>query len=164
MFNKKILILSVVVLVFLSGGYLIYQNFQETIPKETFSETKLDEEVKIQADRDTYTPELSSTVGIGLTPIHTLDRHLETVKFHWHTNYGHFVSWEPPDYKVNLLGDEITNKGEKIYWSYTSKEMDIKKPSVKISLRIEDAKSGQLLTESSLKIYWEDGDIAKVEK
>lgn len=75
-----------------------------------------------------------------------------------------FVSWEPPDYKVNLLGDEITNKGEKVYWSYTSKEMDIKKPSVKISLRIEDAKSGQLLTESSLKIYWEDGDIAKVEK
>ncbi|MBA7634171.1 hypothetical protein ES703_41750 [subsurface metagenome] len=94
MFNKKILILSVVVLVFSSGGYLIYQNFQETIPKETFSETKLDEEVKIQADRDTYAPELSSIVGIGLTPIYTLDRHLETVKFHWHTNYGHFVSWE----------------------------------------------------------------------
>ena len=164
MLNKKILILSVVVLVFLSVGYLIYQNFQETIPKETFSESKLDEEVKIQADRDTYTPELSSTVGIGLTPIYTLDRHLETVKFHWHTNYGHFVSWKLPDYKVNLLGTEVINNGEKIYWSYTSNEMDLKKPFVQISLRIEDAQSGQLLTESSLKIYWEDGDIAKVKK
>ena len=164
MFNKKILILSVVVLVFLSGGYLIYQNFQKTIPKETFSETKLDEEVKIQADRDTYTPELSSTVGIGLTPIHTLSRHPETVKFHWHTNYGHFISWEPPDYKVNLLGTEVINNGEKIYWSYPSSEMDIKKPSVQISLSIEDAQSGQLLTRSILKIDWEDGDIAKVKK
>ena len=164
MFNKKILILSVVVLVFLLGGYLINQNFQETITKETFSENKLDEEVKIQADRDTYTPELSSTVGIGLTPIHTLDRHLETVKFHWHTNYGHFVSWEPPDYKINLLGTEVINNGEKIYWLYPSTEMDIKKPSVQISLSIEDAQSGQLLTMSSLKIDWEDEDIAKVKK
>lgn len=164
MFNKKILILSVVVLVFLSGGYLIYQNFQETIPKETFPETKLDEEVKIQADRDTYTPELSSTVGIGLTPIHTLSRHPETVKFHWHTNYGHFISWEPPDYKVNLLGTEIINNGEKIYWSYPSNEIDIKNPSVQISLSIEDAQSGQLLTRSILKIDWEDGNIAKVKK
>jgi len=56
------------------------------------------------------------------------------------------------------------NNGEKIYWSYPSNEMYIKKSSVQISLSIEDAQSGQLLTRSILKIDWEDGDIAKVKK
>ncbi|GFO97932.1 hypothetical protein ig2599ANME_2143 [groundwater metagenome] len=69
MFNKKILISGFAILVFLSGGYLIYQNFQE--PEKTSSENIFTGEVKIQTDRDNYTPLLSSTVGIGLTPIYT---------------------------------------------------------------------------------------------
>lgn len=56
---------------------------------------------------------MSSTVGIGLTPIYILGRSPETVKFHWRTNYGHFISWEPPDYKVYLLGVEVINNGKK---------------------------------------------------
>lgn len=162
MFNKKILILSFVIIVFLSGGYLIYQNFPES--EKTSSESIFTGEVKIQADRDTYTPILSSTVGIGLTPIYTLDGHPDTVKFHWHTNYGHFVSWGPPDYQVNLLGAEVVNNGEKIFWSYGPDKMDIKKPSVEISLKVEDVESGQFLTESILGIDWVDQNVAKVKK
>jgi hypothetical protein len=121
-------------------------------------------QVKIQADMDTYTPLTSSTVGIGLTPIYTLGRSPETVKFHWHTNYGHFVSWGSPDFKVNELESEVINSGEEIYWSYGANEMDVEKPPVQISLRIEDAQSGQLLAESILEIDWEDRYIAKVKK
>ena len=161
MFNKKILILVSIVLVFLSGGFLIYQTFVES--EKVPSESILTGNVKIQADRDTYTPILSSTVGIGLTPIYTSGRYQGTVKFHWHTSYGHFISWEPPDFKVNLLGAEVINDGEKIFWSYDP-EMDIKKPPVKISLKIEDAESGQLLTESTLEIDWVDQNIAKIDK
>ena len=162
MFNKKILILGFAILVFLSGGYFIYQNFLES--EKTSSEGILTGEAKIQADRDTYTPILSSTVGIGLTPIYTLDRHPDTIKFHWHTNYGHFVSWEPPDFQVNLLGPEVINNGEKIFWAYGPDKMDINKPSVKISLKIEDVESGQFLTESILEIDWLDQNVAKVKK
>lgn len=99
-----------------------------------------------------------------LTPIYTLGRHPETVKYRWHTNYGHFVSWGYPDFKVNKLGPEVINNGEKIYWSYDANEMGIEKPSVQISLRVEDVQSGKLLAESSIEIGWEDKDIAKVKK
>lgn len=122
-------------------------------------------EVKIQTDIDTYTPTLDITVGIGLTPIYTsLGRNPETVKFSWHTNYGEFISWAPPDYKVNELGSEAINNGEKIYWSYSSEDMGVNKPPVRISLNVKDAKSGQVLAESVLEIEWENQDVAKVKR
>ena len=122
----------------------------------------LPEDVTIQIDRDVYTPIMSSTVGIGLTPVNTLERPPETVQFHWRTDYGYFVAWDSPDFKVKLLGTEVINNGEKIYWSYDHDEMGAEKPSVEISLQIEDAQSGQVLAEASLKIGWEDQDTARV--
>jgi len=150
--SKKILILGLVGILCIGSGYIIYQNFQETSP----------EKVKIQTDRDSYTPIMSSTVGIGLVPIYTSERDPESVKFHWRTNYGHFVSWKSPEYKVIPLGTEVINNGEKIYWSYN--EMSEKKPSVHISLTVEDALSGEPLIETCLGIEWEDQHIAKVKK
>ena len=152
MLNKKILILIVIVLALILPIYLV-----ACIPKNN-------EVVKIQTDRDTYIPLMSSTVGIGLTPIYISKRNLDTVKFYWQTSYGYFESWSPPDFKVYLLGEDITNNGEKIYWTYDPNEMGIQKPSVKISLKIEDARSERLLTETSLEINWEDTDTAKVKK
>lgn len=150
--NKKNLIIGLVGILCIASGYVIYQNFQETSY----------EKVKIQTDRDSYTPIMSSTVGIGLVPIYISERDPETVKFHWRTNYGHFVSWESQEYKVIMLGIDVINNGEKIYWSYS--EMSEKKPSVHISLTVEDAVSGEPLVESTLEIEWEDQDIAKVKK
>lgn len=150
MFNKNILILGFAILVLLSGSYLIYQNYLES--GDTSSETILVGVVDIQADRDTYTPTLSSTVGIGLTPIYTLGRDSNSVDFHWHTDYGYFISWESPDFEVNLLGADVIYNGEKLFWSYDPDEIGVEKPPVKISLKTKDAESGQLLTESILEI------------
>ena len=61
-----------------------------------------------------------------------------------------------------MLGIDVINNVEKIYWSYS--EMSEKKPSVHISLTVEDAISGEPLVESTLEIEWEDQDIAKVKK
>ena len=151
MASKKIPILIVVLALILS----VY--LAACIPKNN-------ETVKIQTDRDTYIPLMSTTVGIGLTPIYTSIRNLETVKFHWQTSYGYFESWGPSDFKVYLLGEDVINNGEKIYWTYDPNEMGIQKTSVKISLKIEDAQSERLLTETSLEINWEDTDTAKVKK
>jgi len=122
----------------------------------------LPEDVTIQIDRDVYTPLMSSTVGIGLTPVNTLQRPPEPIQFHWHTDYGYFVAWNSPDFKVKLLGTEVINNGEKIYWSYDPDGMGAEKPSVEISLQIEDAQSGKVLAGASLNIEWEDQDTAKV--
>jgi len=120
------------------------------------------EDITIQIDRDVYTPLMSSTVGIGLTPVNTLEGSPEIVKYHWHTDYGYFVAWDSPDFKVRLLGQEVINNEEKIYWSYDPNEMGTEKPSVEISLQMESARSGRVLAGARLKIEWEDQDTAKV--
>jgi len=149
MFKKKILIIAFIMLVLLLSI--------SCTPNKN-------ESLKIQADRDIYTPLMSSTVGIGLTPEYLSKRNLETVKFHWKTNYGYFISWNSPDFKVNMLGAEVINGGEKIYWSYDPNEIGVNKPDVKISLKIEDTKSEKTLAETNLDIIWEDTGTAKVKK
>ena len=119
-------------------------------------------EVTIQTDRDAYIPIMSSTVGIGLIPVYELERPPETVQLRWSTDYGYFVAWDSPDFKVNLLGTEVINNGEKIYWSYDPGEMGITKPTVGISLQVEHAQSGQVLAEARLEIGWVGKDTAMV--
>ena len=151
--NRKVLVVSVTVFIILSSTYLIYRHSHKASGKV---------QVSIQIDRDTYTPLLSSTVGIGLIPLCSTEKSLEAVRFHWHTSYGHFVSWGPPDYTVITLGTDVVNSGEKIYWSYNPDEMDKSKPIVRISLTVEDALSGRSLVESFLEIGWEEQHVAKV--
>jgi hypothetical protein len=132
------------------------------VPLATQGDDALTEEVAIHTDIDAYIPLMSSTVGIGLIPVHELERPPETLRFHWRTDYGHFVAWDAPDFKVNLLGTEAINDGQKIYWSYDPGEMGAEKPMVEISLQVEDARSGQVLAEARLRIRWEDKDTAMV--
>lgn len=116
----------------------------------------------IQTDRKTYIPLMSSTVGIGLTPIITSEGNPENAQFHWYTDYGYFITWDSPDFKVKQLGTGVINNGEKIYWSYDPSEMGIPKPLVKISLQLVETRSGSVIAKSSLKIEWQDQDTAKV--
>ena len=132
------------------------------VPLATQGDDVLPEEVAIQTDIDLYIPIMSSTVGIGLIPVYELEGPPETVQLHWRTDYGYFVAWDSPDFKVNLLGTEVINNGEKIYWSYDPGEMGVNKPAVEISLQVEDARSGQVLAEARLKIGWEDQDTARI--
>jgi hypothetical protein len=132
------------------------------VPLATQGGDVLPEEATIQTDIDAYIPLMSSTVGIGLIPVYELERPPEALQFHWRTDYGHFVAWDAPDFRVNLLGTEVINDGQKIYWSYDPGEMGTKKPTVEVTLQIEDAGSRQVLAEARLKIGWEDKDTARV--
>jgi len=112
----------------------------------------------IIADQDFYTPAMSSTVGIGLSPAFEGG----TARCHWSTDYGHFVSWSPPDYKVVNLGQEARNKGEKIYWSYDPSDISKEKPEVEIVLTLEDPMSGAPVSGASLRLRWRDLATAEV--
>ncbi|MFC1915911.1 hypothetical protein ACFLW4_04375 [Chloroflexota bacterium] len=120
------------------------------------------EAVTIKIDRNNYIPTMSSTVGIGLIPEYKIEIPSETPQYHWRTNYGYFVAWDTPDFEVDILGPEVINTGEKIYWSYESSQMGVDKPSVVISLQIEDGQTQQVLTETNIKIGWENRDTAIV--
>ncbi|MFC1864288.1 hypothetical protein ACFLYG_00455 [Chloroflexota bacterium] len=134
----------------------------------------LPEVVTIQTDRNNYIPTMSSTVGIGLIPVYKIEIPSykigipsykigipsETLQYHWRTNYGYFVAWDTPDFEVDMLGPEVFNTGEKIYWSYDPNKMGVDKPSVVISLQIEDRQTQNVIAETNIKIGWEDRDAA----
>ena len=121
-------------------------------------------EVPIIPDISIYTPAMSSTVGIGLTGSYTLGRPVDSVKFHWKTSYGYFVIWQAPDFKVKQLGADIVYGADKIYWSFSPDDINTTKTDVKIELIVEDSKTGQILSTSTLSIAWENPLTAKVKK
>lgn len=143
------IILSFVVLAALIAGYIYAGAGADEPPQLT-----------IIADRHVYTPAMSSTVGIGLTPGYPVLVDNETVAFRWKTDYGYFISWDAPDYKVNNRGQDITMGDGKIYWSYHPDDMDKEKPVVHVTLLMIEKASGRALNTTSIEIGWADKHTA----
>ena len=118
------------------------------------------EAITIQTDRNNYVPTMSSTVGIGLTSEHTIEIPSKTLQYHWRTSYGYFVAWDTPDFEVIIIGPEVINTGEKLFWSYDPNKMGVDKPSVLISLQMEDTRTQKVIAETNIKVGWEDRDTA----
>jgi hypothetical protein len=118
--------------------------------------------ISIKTDRVNYTPLMSSTVGIGLTPEYPLTIANGTVSFCWHTDYGYFISWKAPDFKVHELGPDVTTDDGKIYWSYSPDNIDKDKPPVRVTLTMVDKATGKAINTTGLDIGWENKDFARV--
>jgi hypothetical protein len=116
----------------------------------------------INADRDRYSLIMSSTVGIGLTPGYPATVDNKTVTFRWQTDYGNFISWNAPDFKVVNQGADVTADDGKIYWSYLSENPISGRPPVHITLTMIDRNTGKTLGTANKEISWEDGDVAVV--
>lgn len=130
------------------------------VNNKTITTSKL-AEVLIKPDRIIYSNAMSSTVGIGLEPNYNLNRSPESINFTWSTNYGHFVGWDAPDFKVNELTKEVTlNSLKKIYWTYSPDEV-IPNDPVKITLTLKDKTSNEIITSSFLELV-KDGMGFKV--
>jgi len=116
----------------------------------------------ISTDRDKYSLMMSSTVGIGLTPGYPSSVNNSTVRFRWQTDYGNFLSWRSPDFKVNEQRSDVTIDDGKIYWSYFLEDGEEARPPVHITLTMIDRATGKALDTASLEIGWNDRDIAVV--
>ena len=103
---------------------------------------------------------MSSTVGIGLISVYKIETQSEDIMYHWRTNYGYFVLWNAPEFEVKILGPDVINAGERIYWSYDPNEMGVDKPSVLISLQIENRRTQQVVAETNIEVGWENRDTA----
>ncbi len=112
---------------------------QKAATEKTDNSTSLSNPL-IKPEIDLYTPSMNSTVGIGLNVTFNGGK---DAKYHWTTDYGYFVSWSSPDFKVVNLGKEVTNNGEKIYWSFS--ELDAKSHDFKVNLVIEGIKTDKPL-------------------
>jgi hypothetical protein len=118
--------------------------------------------LSICTDRDKYSLMMSSTVGIGLTPGYPATVDNRTVSFRWQTDYGRFLSWESPDFKVNELASDVTTGDGKVYWSYLWEDGKKQRPPVHVTLTMIDKATGKALGTACLEIGWDDRDNAVV--
>ena len=118
--------------------------------------------VSIMADRVNYTPLMSSTVGIGLTPEFPSSLDNTIVSFRWQTDYGYFIIWRAPDFKVHEMGPDVTTDDGKIFWSYGPDDMDKDKPPVHVTLTMVDKATGRTINSTGLKIGWVNKSVATI--
>jgi hypothetical protein len=109
--------------------------------------------VRINASPSRYSPYMSSTPGIRLTPV-VSGFNPSGAEFAWNASYGHFLSWGSPDYTIRNHPQPVINHGETIYWSFTDPVSSVQAPVI-ISLTARNVSSGQVLGSSSLTLDWE---------
>ncbi|MEI7433458.1 MAG: hypothetical protein WCJ93_04320 [Methanomicrobiales archaeon] len=123
-------------------------------------------DISIRASPEKYSPLMSSTVGIGLTPLYTGSR--PDVVYSWNTSFGHFVSWNAPGWNVSQHGNSIETTNATIYWTYSPDDMGKEKPPVTIRLIIKTPPrthgGNGTIAWKDLRINWEDTDMAVIEQ
>ena len=118
--------------------------------------------VRIDAAPQMYTPLMSSTPGIGLTPKVTGFNPADA-EFTWNASYGDFLDWSSSNYTVSRLSQPVVNHGEKVYWSFTDVPSSTRDPVI-ISVTARDHPSGQILGSSRLTLGWEGNFTVTVQK
>ena len=76
-------------------------------------------------------------------------------------DFGEFVSWGAPDFKVVPLGPDVTVGAGTLYWTYDPKLTAPRKSVVAIAIEAQDEKSGRVLARRTIKLDW-DRDTARV--
>ena len=118
--------------------------------------------IRIDAAPQMYTPLMSSTPGIGLTPNVTGFKPADA-EFTWNASYGEFLDWSSSNYTISRLSKPVINHGEKIYWSFTDGPASTRDPVI-ISVTARDLPSGQILGSSRLTLGWEGNYTVTVQK
>ena len=112
----------------------------------------------INATPARYSPVMSSTVGIRLTPVNVSGILPPDAVFTWETPYGSFYHWGPPDFRVVELGPRYAGSSDPVYWSYFSEPTDKERRPVTITLSVRDPVTGAILANATLRIGWEPPD------
>jgi hypothetical protein len=117
-------------------------------------------DMSVRAEPMQYSPAMSSTPGIGLRTVFVPPSGTKIV-YHWRADYGYFLSWNAPGYKVVPRGPELVASEGILYWSYDPRRALESKPVVTITVEAQDSESGRVLARHRLKVDWER-DAARV--
>lgn len=120
-------------------------------------------DIPIRASPEKYSPYMSSTVGIGLTPVYN---GTTAVVYSWNASYGYFISWNAPDWTVNRQNATVETTNQTIYWSYSPEDMGKEKPPVTIRLVIKTPPrvhgGNGTIAWKDIHITWENTDTAAI--
>lgn len=128
--------------------------------------------VRLEVSPQRYSPMMSSTPGIGLTPNITgfkaadatfewnaTDITWNPIIFEWNATYGTFLTWDAPDYTIHHFGNPVANSGGKVYWTFIDKPASVKDPVVITVTARDMTRRGEVPGTSTVTLGW-DGDYA----
>ena len=113
---------------------------------------------RLEASPQRYSPMMSSTPGVRLTPNITGFAAADAT-FEWNATFGRFLMWDAPDYKVHEIGNPVATDGRTIYWTFTEKPASTKVPVVITVTARDSTRRGAVLGSSTVTLNW-DGDYA----
>ena len=114
----------------------------------------------LRAEPHQYSPALSSTPGIGFTTLFIPPPGV-AVNYHWTTDFGYFVTWNPPNYVVLPRGADFNATEGRVYWTYDPRFIPDRKPTVTVVVSAEDAETGRVVARRTVTLDWEH-DTARV--
>jgi hypothetical protein len=106
-----------------------------------------------------YSPAMSSTIGIGLTPVFSPPAGT-SFTYRWHADFGYFAAWAASG-KVAPLGPETESGDGTLYWTYDARLTSDRKPVVTIVVEAAERDTGRVLASKKIKLDW-DRDTAHI--
>ena len=114
----------------------------------------------LTASPQRYSPQLSSTPGIGIT-VEGNGFDAAKARFTWNTSYGHFLSWGAVNYTATDVGNPVTNNGGKLYWTFSGNPVASPEPVI-ITVTATDPVTGHTLGSSVITLGWEGNNTVMV--
>ncbi len=116
--------------------------------------------MSVSAAPPLYAASMSSTIGIGLSPVAVPPRGVK-VRYHWTADHGRFLDWSEVTHQITNRGAEtMTEKGGRLFWSYDpADEFAVERKPVRIVILGENAADGKVLVRNDVHLVWDDGFI-----
>lgn len=114
---------------------------------------------RIDATPIRYSTLLSSTPGIRMS-LNSSRKPSATAEYIWNASYGTLLSWDPPYYSVHIRDPRVINRGETLYWTYSTSPGPVK-ASVVITVTARDSLTQAVTTTAQLTLDW-DGETAVI--
>lgn len=116
--------------------------------------------MRVIVEPPAYSVEMSSTLGLGLTPVSEQPPGMK-VRYRWTADSGYFLTQNEATAEILDLGRTTVTDGGKLFWSYDPNEKAaIERAPVAISIVTESLK-GKILARTDLRLEW-DGPMIRL--
>lgn len=116
--------------------------------------------LSVNASPNRYSPIMSSTPGVKLTPV-VSGYSAGNATFTWTATMGQFISWDSPDYTIQVLGNPATTMDETVYWTFISRPASIKNPVI-ITVIATDPVTSSPLGNAQVTLNWDGSNAVYV--
>jgi hypothetical protein len=120
-------------------------------------------DMKIRADQQYFSPQISSAQGLRLEITNVSGRELQASRHTWSATYGYFIRVIPSTDEVIIAGNPVYDDTSRyIYWTYSENDPQQNKKPVKIDVHLYTFHENEEIANSSLYLTWYNNDIAYV--